>query len=228
MALEGSQRRGQSAASGGAMFATADVGDGLAARSADGPPAVMRSADAAIFAALAARDPRRAFALVHARYGPDLDRRAARIARDPILAEDIRQDALAQIFRDLVTVRAGSDLRAWVMTVVTHRALDELKKRRRRARWQLELDELPEAVAAGPDPATTVGDAEEWRVLEPDLQRLPPAARLAVMLHFGRGRSFHEIAREVGQPADAVRTRVSRALVRLRRALARRGIERAG
>lgn len=167
---------------------------------------------------------RLAFELIRAAYEARLYQYVHRMVRDTPLAEDVMQEALIQIFLGLGTVREGTSVRAWVTAVVMHQALDELRKRNRRASVVVALDD-DDAAGDAADPRAGAGrsleERDELRQLERCLDRLPPKVRAAVILRFGQDLTFEEVAELLGERQDAVRMRVARALVRLRKLLDR-------
>lgn len=166
-----------------------------------------------------------AFASIRAAYEPRLYSFAHRMVRDPALAEDVMQEALLQIHRGLGSLREGTSVRAWVTAVVVHQALDEIRKRNRRAGRVVSLDDGLDGEHADPHACAedVLARADDVRMLERCLDRLPPKIRAAVLLRFGQEMTFEEIAASLGERPDAVRMRVGRALVRLRHQLVRMG-----
>jgi RNA polymerase sigma-70 factor (ECF subfamily) len=179
--------------------------------------------DSAILAAVAGGDRRRAFALVQSAYGRALHRFAVRTVRDGVLADDIVQEAMLRIYEHLPSLREDSDVRAWAFTIVSRRCLDALRGRGRWLRRHVALDTLPPThEAMHPDEA---GPSERGcDALADSVARLPASIRRVVLLRYGEDRSFEDISRLVGDQAGTVRARVVRALPKLRRQLARRGI----
>src|SRR6266566_7572390 len=87
-------------------------------------------------------------------------------------AEDVVQDALLSAWKSLASFE-GTSFRAWVFRIVTNRALDRLRSRRRRPALPLdppaEDDDAvgwAEPVAPGPELANIAGDREASRVVE--------------------------------------------------------------
>ena len=71
-------------------------------------------------------------------------------------AEDVASEAWAQAFRDLGRFTGDADgFRGWVTTIGRHRALDHLRRSRRRPRDERAVDELVDL----PDDADVAGDS---------------------------------------------------------------------
>ncbi len=178
-----------------------------------------------IRAAIAGGRHDQAFALIRAAYEPRLYAFAHRMVRDTSLAEDVMQEALLQLHRGLGSLRDGTSVRAWVTAVVVHQALDEIRKRNRRAGRLVSFDDGVDGEHADPQAGAedVLAQADDVRMLERCLDRLPFKIRAAVLLRFGQEMTFEEVAASLGERPDAVRMRVGRALVRLRHQLVRMG-----
>jgi RNA polymerase sigma factor (sigma-70 family) len=183
--------------------------------------------DAAVRDAAARGDRGRAIELVREAYGAAVYRFARRMLGDPVAAEDVEQDTMLRALQGLDGLRPGSSLRAWVMTIAAHRALDELRRRRRLSRRVDGLSEIPDLPDPHPHAAHLLLVQEEARTLRASLDTLPPRARDSVVLYFGHDLTFDQVGRTLGDAGGTVQVRVNRALVRLQATLRRRGVERA-
>lgn len=126
--------------------------------------------------------------------------------RDREAAEDAVQDAALKTWRKLSQIRPGTDLKPWFFGFVANEC-----RNARRSRWRavLRLGERDDIEA--PDP-TWVSDPDLLRALA----RLPDRDRLLVMLHFYLGMSVEEVAAVTGSRSAATRSRLYRAVKRLR------------
>lgn len=135
-------------------------------------------------------------------------------------AEDLTQEvfvtAIAALGRAQVEAE-GAPL-AWLYTVARHRLIDRLRARPTPPA-QLDLNHYPAATGerAYGDPII--------KVLLEGLHGLSEAQRRVVVLKLFEGRSFAEIAVEVGANEEACRMRLSRGLAALRLHLQARGVE---
>jgi len=113
-----------------------------------------------------------------------------------------------QVFADAAAALSHADpprsMRGWLYTVAERRLVDELRRRRRAA-------EIVEVL--GPE---SVADDETPDEIEEAVDRLPPSQRRVVVMRIVEGRSYLEIARELGCNEAACKMRLSRALRRLR------------
>jgi RNA polymerase sigma-70 factor (ECF subfamily) len=129
---------------------------------------------------------------------------------NPVLAEDIIQEALLRAWRSRRRLYRHAKPQAWFLTVVRHLVHDHHRGRGRRP--MLSLVEVT-AVMDRRDPY----DAAEDRVaLAAGLRRLSERDQELLAWRFGLDLSFEEIARRTGLPVSTVKSRVYRALQRLR------------
>jgi RNA polymerase sigma-70 factor (ECF subfamily) len=133
---------------------------------------------------------------------------------DPVAAEDAVQEATFKAWRHLGRLRPGTELRAWFLTVVANQCRSE-----RRTRWWRVLRGLERVEAAAIEP-----DGAGWDV-EQALLGLSPDDRAAVFLRFYEDLTLREVARVLGISVTAARSRVHRALRRMRLQLEPEGHE---
>ena len=139
---------------------------------------------------------------------PRLRRYARALVGERARAEDLVQDTLERAWAKLHLFRAGSDLRAWLFTVMHNVHVNQI----RAARETVELDESAlEGISGDPQ-----GDRLEVRDLERALQRLPTEQRQGLPLVALEDMSYDEAARTLGVPIGTVMSRLSRARERLR------------
>lgn len=138
---------------------------------------------------------------------------------DPGLVEDIAQETFLRVFRALPTFdRHGpARLSTWILTIASHRAIDELRRRR--------VETRPFDPTAFEVPANDRADdsAERKmlaRLLSDAIDSLSPEYRAAFVLREYHGLEYAEIARTLGIDLGTVKSRLNRARSRLREALA--------
>ncbi|MEM8885006.1 MAG: sigma-70 family RNA polymerase sigma factor [Planctomycetota bacterium] len=140
---------------------------------------------------------------------------ARRLLADAARADDVVQDAwLASADGG---PRPGWDARAWLSGVVRNRARNVTREEARRSRR--------ERAAARPEPTASTlelvtREADRQQVIDAVLALEEPY-RTVVVLRFYEGMTPRAIAAHLGIPASTVRTRLARALERLRAALDR-------
>jgi len=120
-------------------------------------------------------------------------------------AEDAVQDGAFKAWRKLGNLRDGSRLRPWFLAIVAN----QCRAVRRRRRWSSVSAGRPEQEALEMDIAASVD-------LRQALARLDYDQRLVLVLRYYLDMSFEEIAGTLGVSPKAARTRVERAVHRLR------------
>lgn len=189
-------------------------------------PIVQQGANADMLARARAGDVH-AFETLARELAPPLYRHALRLLGTQHDAEDVVQDALISAWRSLASFQGGS-LRAWVFRIVTNRAIDLIRRRRRRGELPLEPPEgeeveWAEPAAPGEDLAELAGRSEAVAAVGEALASLPPEQRAALMLRDLDGFSYEEIAVITAVEVGTVKSRIHRARVAVRNELVRRG-----
>jgi RNA polymerase sigma-70 factor, ECF subfamily len=142
-----------------------------------------------------------------------LYRAARRLTRNPAEAEDLVQDTYLKAFRSAASFERGTNLRAWLFTILmnTYR-----NSRRDAARDPVDVDSeaVEEAQAPSSAAAATPEDLLLRATLDVDLQAalndLPETFRAAVWLRDVEEFSYAEIARMLEIPVGTVMSRISR------------------
>ncbi|HZE30968.1 MAG TPA: RNA polymerase sigma factor [Actinoallomurus sp.] len=130
-------------------------------------------------------------------------------------AEDVASEAWLHIARDLRSFQGDSDgFRGWAATIARHRALDHLRRQRRRPGPSVPIEQLTDR----PGDDDTAGSALE--VLSTDtalalIARLPRDQAEAVLLRVVMGLDAKAAGRVLGKRPGAVRTAAYRGLRRL-------------
>jgi RNA polymerase sigma factor (sigma-70 family) len=148
---------------------------------------------------------------------------ALRITADASLAEDVVQDAFLGAWRNAARyVEGKGSVKTWLLSIVHHRAVDAVRRRRPTV-------ELPEREAVPPS-AMTLPDI--WPEVAGNLDREDIAAALtslsdvqreALELAYFGGLTQQEIASRTGTPLGTVKSRVRLGLLAMRRALIEAG-----
>jgi RNA polymerase sigma-70 factor (ECF subfamily) len=143
-----------------------------------------------------------------------LYRTALRLTRVPADAEDLVQETYLKAFRAADSFRPGTNLRAWLFTILHNTARNRLRDR---ARDAVSVDsEVVERAAEGParGPAETPETLLLRATMTPELQSaidsLPEAFRQAVWLRDVEEFSYAEIAEMLSIPVGTVMSRISR------------------
>ena len=144
---------------------------------------------------------------------------AYRITNDATLAEDVVQDAFLGAWRNAARYMEGrGSVKTWLLSIVHHRAIDAIRRRR-------PTSELPEIDAGLPD-ALTLPDV--WAEVSASLDAvtvrealvaLSDVQREALELAYFGGLTQQEIAERTGTPLGTVKSRMRLGLLAMRRSL---------
>lgn len=140
---------------------------------------------------------------------------AMRLTRNRADAEDLVQDTLVKAFRFSDRFAAGTNLRAWLYTIL-HNTWRNRRRDAARVTVDVDSDRVDEAAAAPDGPSG--GESPERilmrATLDADLQEaldaLPEAFRQAVWLRDVEEFSYAEIAEMLDVPIGTVMSRISR------------------
>ena len=165
-----------------------------------------------------------AFEALFDRYGDLVYSTALRVLRDAHLAQDISQEIFVRIWRkpESYVAERGRFL-TWLISVTRNRAVDEIRSRGRRQRYETASPEEQEReLPAGEanDPALNAQLAEQAHVVRAALAELPPEQRKVIELAYFGGLTQQEIADRLSQPLGTVKTRIRLGMQKLRAALA--------
>ena len=156
------------------------------------------------------------------RYAGPVFSLAMHILRDPGAAEEVSQDAFFNVWRRASSYRPDrGNVRAWLFSIVHHRTIDEVRRRRRRAQnvvlYDVDLINQPDENT--PDPASYATLQFQREKIKTALSDLRPEQRDVVMLAYYGGLTHSEIAERLQQPLGTVKTRMRLALKKLREIL---------
>jgi RNA polymerase sigma factor (sigma-70 family) len=163
-----------------------------------------------------------AFRSLFGAYGPSALALASRVLRQRHLAEEIVQEAFLTLWLtpELYDERRGS-VKAWLMTMVHHRAVDAVRREEAQRRRSDDVvagvreedddptDDVVEALAAPAEQAAVLGA----------LGSLPPEQREVLELMYFDGLSQVQVAEKTGAPLGTVKSRALLGMRRMRAAL---------
>ncbi len=139
-----------------------------------------------------------------------LRRYARALCGDRWAADDLVQDTLERACTRWRLWTAGTDLRAWLFTVMHNLFIDGARRARRQATEPLDLEALEQA---SPLSAQATEQALD---LQRCLLRLPEDQRETLLLVTLQDLSYAQVARITGVPVGTVMSRLSRARARRR------------
>ena len=143
---------------------------------------------------------------------PHLRRYARALVRDVVAADDLVQECLARALGRLHLWQAGTNLRAWLCTILHNQHVNDIR-RSMRAGTPVELSEAVSRLSRSADQERRL----ELRDLDRALARLPRQQRALILLIGLEGLGYDEAGVLLGIPIGTVRSRVSRGRAALRR-----------
>src|ERR1700704_7029225 len=139
---------------------------------------------------------------------PRLRRYARALVGDRASADDLVQDTLERAWSKLHLYRRGTDLRAWLFTVMHNVHVNKVRATRATDTLDDEMPELAQRAAQG--------DSLVVRDLDRSIALLPADQRAVLLLVALEDMSYEEVARTLGIPMGPVMSRLSRAREKLR------------
>jgi RNA polymerase sigma-70 factor (ECF subfamily) len=140
---------------------------------------------------------------------PTLRAFARTLARDASHADDLVQETLLKAWSNRDRYQAGTNLRAWLFTILRNTFYSEFRKRRR------EVEDVDGAYVGRLAEKPSQDDRMALNDFAAALARLPVDQREALVLVGATGLSYEEAAAIVGCAVGTVKSRVSRARARL-------------
>lgn len=132
----------------------------------------------------------------------------------PQEADDCFQETFLAALRGYPRLRDGANLRSWVLTVATRKAIDAARARARGPSPAGDAVELADGAPAQPEGGLDLDDPL-WN----QVRALPPRQRVAVVLRHVLDRSYPEIAEAMGSSEETARANVYQGVRRLRQAM---------
>jgi RNA polymerase sigma-70 factor, ECF subfamily len=137
---------------------------------------------------------------------------ALRFLRDRAGAEELAQDVFLQFYRKLDEIETPMHATWWLRRAISHRCIDEARKRKLRPRVGLEAVSEPAVESRQGDLFLN----ERLRVL---VEGLPANARMVVLLRYQEDLDPTEIAEMLDMPISTVKSHLHRSLTALREKL---------
>jgi RNA polymerase sigma-70 factor (ECF subfamily) len=166
---------------------------------------------------------------VYHRYAPRVYHLARRMVRNDVDAEDVTQDVLLQVVRKLPTFRGESAFPTWLHRITVNAALTHRRKQavveQRRSRDPFDTlleDEQVKGLAQQGElpPEEQMADRETRRLIEAAIADLPKVYRDVFVLSDIEGLPNADIAERLELSLPAMKSRLHRARMMLRAALA--------
>jgi RNA polymerase sigma-70 factor (ECF subfamily) len=136
---------------------------------------------------------------------PRLRRYARALTRDFNAADDLVQDCLARALGKVHLWERGSDLRAWLFTILHNQFVNQVRRSVREG-TAIAAQENSRTLSSGPAQSTRL----ELRDLERAMAKLPEEQRAVILLVGLEGMRYEEVAAVLNVPVGTVRSRLSR------------------
>jgi RNA polymerase sigma-70 factor (ECF subfamily) len=145
---------------------------------------------------------------------PRLRRYARALVRDADRADDLVQDTLMRALTKQHLWAPGTNLRAWLFTLMHNQHVNNVRRPAREA-VQLDMEEMSGSLIATTDPTASC----QMRELENALARLRREEREVILLVGLEGMRYDDTALILGVPIGTVRSRLFRGREALRKLL---------
>lgn len=171
---------------------------------------VEAMSDAALVELVLAGD-QDAFSVLVERYKDAVQNLAYRMLSNVTEAEDVTQEAFVRAYTQLATYKPAHKFSTWLLSIASHLAIDQLRRRRFLA---LPLEDVPFLewiVDAGTSPEQSALAGEQQDEIQLYLRRLPSKYRAVVVLRYWYDFSYEEIASTLTLTPALVKARLHRA-----------------
>ncbi|MGH2495633.1 MAG: sigma-70 family RNA polymerase sigma factor [Ktedonobacteraceae bacterium] len=152
-----------------------------------------------------------AFATLVERYKDAVQNLAYRMLSNVTEAEDVTQEVFVRAYTQLATYKPQHKFSTWLLSIASHLAIDQLRRRRFLA---LPLEDVPflEWVAdLGAGPEQSALEVEQQDEIQDYLRRLPGKYRAVIVLRYWYDLSYDEIAQALNLTPALIKARLHRA-----------------
>jgi RNA polymerase sigma-70 factor (ECF subfamily) len=170
-----------------------------------------------------AKGDRAAFERLYRAYQRPLFRYFLHFVHEPEHAEELCNDVMVEVWKSAARFKGRSRPSVWIFGIAYHKAIDALRRRRPPVVELRAVEAIVAADARQSPEASAVRDSVRKDVATA-LLSLSVDHRAVMVLTFGHGYSYDEIAQVMGCPVNTVKTRMFYAKRQLKEALERRGV----
>ena len=214
--------------SGAALVVGDSVNSAAAARRASEGAGAIRTADMVEDVNLVHRTlagDQQAFTSLVEKYKDSVFNVAYRMLGNATEAEDVAQEAFVRAYTQLHTYKDTHRFSTWLLSIASHLAIDQLRRRRFLA---LPLENVPflewiADLSLGPEDAALAVEASDE--MQRILSALPPKYRAVLVLRYWHDLSYEEIADVLKLTAPLVKARLHRARELVARAMKAQGLD---
>jgi RNA polymerase sigma-70 factor (ECF subfamily) len=151
------------------------------------------------------------FSVLVERYKDAVQNLAYRMLGNATEAEDITQETFVRAYTQLATYKPVHKFSTWLLSIASHLAIDQLRRRRFLA---LPLEDVPFLewiVDVGISPEQSALQGEQQDEIQSYLERLPGKYRAVIILRYWYDFSYDEIATALKLTPPLVKARLHRA-----------------
>jgi RNA polymerase sigma-70 factor (ECF subfamily) len=151
------------------------------------------------------------FAVLVERYKDAVQNLAYRLLGNITEAEDVMQETFVRAYTQLITYKPAHKFSTWLLSIASHLAIDQLRRRRFLA---LPLEDVPFLewiIDMGISPEQSALQGEQQDEIQSYLQRLPSKYRAVIVLRYWHDFSYEEIAQTLNLTPTLVKARLHRA-----------------
>jgi RNA polymerase sigma-70 factor (ECF subfamily) len=138
---------------------------------------------------------------------PYLRRYARALTRNAASADDLVQDAMLRAISNIHHFQAGTNLRAWVLTILHNCFIDGTRKAKRARDNNEAAEERMSGLYTPPNQTANIQLSE----VEKAMSELPEEQRVTLVLVALEDLSYEEAAKITNVPVGTIRSRLSRA-----------------
>ena len=173
--------------------------------------AIVEAMSDAALVELVLADDQDAFTVLVERYKDAVQNLAYRMLSNAAEAEDVTQETFVRAYTQLATYKPAHKFSTWLLSIASHLAIDQLRRRRFLA---LPVEDVPFLdwigdVGTGPEQSAIEGEQQDE--VQTYLQRLPGKYRAVIVLRYWYDFSYEEIARTLNLTPALVKARLHRA-----------------
>jgi RNA polymerase sigma-70 factor (ECF subfamily) len=181
-----------------------------------GRPLNLRECADGVLVERARRGNEAAYEVIVERYSDTVFRAAFLVTRSAAEAQEVAQDVFVKAHAALHRFRPGASLRPWLVQIAVNESRNRLRSAARREAlvWRAAAERPPEGSDQSPEGALVA--SERRRELLAAVERLREEDRLAIACRFFLDLSEREAAHALGWRPGTFKSRLSRALGRLR------------
>jgi RNA polymerase sigma-70 factor (ECF subfamily) len=151
------------------------------------------------------------FSVLVERYKDAVQNLAYRMLGNATEAEDVTQETFVRAYTQLATYKSMHKFSTWLLSIASHLAIDQLRRRRFLA---LPLEDVPLLewiVDGGVSPEQSALQGEQQDEIQSYLQRLPSKYRAVIVLRYWHDFSYEEISQALKLTPALVKARLHRA-----------------